>query len=177
MKSIAIIALSVLGAASAMAQAPAQQSAQTTQMQCRNLIQGQNDFISSDETYVPASGAQGPMACKQVAAAPVVVASNVPAAPIPDKPAVAAIPENKVVAVEAKPVTAERDESEYMTPAEIQNAAQGNPHWVTITAGSDVGQTLLAAMADVNLVQEASIRLFTAQSWIDRKSTRLNSSH
>ena len=71
MKSIAIIALSVLGAASAMAQAPAQQSAQTTQMQCRNLIQGQNDFISSDETYVPASGAQGPMACKQVAAAPV----------------------------------------------------------------------------------------------------------
>jgi len=73
MKIITAIAILGFATLSTMAQATAQNN-QTVQMQCRRLVKGQNDFIAPDETWVNG------MACKQVAAAPVVVASNVPAA-------------------------------------------------------------------------------------------------
>lgn len=35
------------------------------QPQCRNLVAGENNFLASDETYVPASPTHVPMACKR----------------------------------------------------------------------------------------------------------------
>jgi hypothetical protein len=56
--------------------------------------------------------------------------------------------------------------SDYLTPAELQTAIQGSGKGVTITAGSAVGQALVAGMANLNLAQYASVQLFTAESWI-----------
>lgn len=52
MKTVALTAVSILAAISMVAQVATQQKDQTVQMQCRQLIKGQNDFISSDETWV-----------------------------------------------------------------------------------------------------------------------------
>lgn len=164
MKTTVLLALSILTAAPVMAQTAPSPDGQTVQMQCRQLVKGQNAFIASDETWVNG------MACKQVAAAPVVVVAwNVPVTRTSEKPA-AAVPDHKEAALGTKAAppdaTAGRDESEFMTPAEIQNASQGSPRWVTITAGGSLGQALAASIAGVNLVQEASIHLFTTRSWM-----------
>lgn len=56
-------------------------------------------------------------------------------------------------------------QSEYLTPAELERAAQGGGKGVTITAGSTMGQAFAASLANVNLAQFASIQLFTTESW------------
>lgn len=156
MKAIALVVLSILTSVPTLAQTATQQKDQTVRMQCRQLTKGENSFLASDETWVNG------MACK-IAPAPIAVSNATETKPV------TVIPEEKEVALEtkaAKPgMTARRDASEYMTSAEIQEAAQGSPKWVTITAGGSFGQEMAAGMAGVNLVQEASIHLFTAQSW------------
>jgi hypothetical protein len=57
-------------------------------------------------------------------------------------------------------------QSENLTLAEIQAAAQGSGKGVTITAGSEIGQSFAAGLANVNLAQFASIQLYTTESWI-----------
>lgn len=160
MKTIVVIAFLGFAAVSTMAQAATQQNGQTVQMQCRQLAKGENNFLAPNETWVNG------MACKQVHSPSTTTSVPLKTA-VPGK-AVAAVPERTEVAEATKPATdvaAGRGESEYMTSSEVQEASQGNPRWVTITAGSSLGQELVAGMADVNLVQEASIHLFTAQSW------------
>ena len=158
MKTIAFLGFA---AVSTMAQAATQQNGQTVQMQCRQLAKGGNNFLASNETFVNG------MACKQVD--PPSGATTAPVKAVsPEQPVAAAVPERKDVAEEMKPstdVAAAGDESEYMTPDEIREAAAGNPKSVIITAGSSFGQELVAGMADVNLVQDASVHLFTTQSW------------
>lgn len=154
MKRIALAFLLSVVSISSFAQQP------TVQMQCRVLASGQNNFLQPNETYVNG------MACSPVA--PVAVAAPVPA--IPPEPVAAASEHNEVVPaskVDARSeMSATLDSSEYMTPADIQSAAQKtNPKWVTITAGSSLGQEMVASMAGVNLSQEASVHLFTAESW------------
>jgi hypothetical protein len=63
----------------------------------------------------------------------------------------------------APPMTAVQ--SEYLTPVELEGAAQGGGKGVTITAGSTMGQAFAASLANVNLAQFASIQLFTTESW------------
>jgi hypothetical protein len=56
--------------------------------------------------------------------------------------------------------------SDYLTATELRSAAQGTGKGVTITAGSTLGQSFAASLANVNLAQYASIQLFTTESWI-----------
>jgi len=161
MKTIVVIAFLGFAVVSTMAQAATRQNGQIVQMQCRQLGKGTNNFLASNETFVNG------MACKQVD--PPSTATSVPVKTVtPEKRVVAAVPERTKAAEEIKPstdVTPGRYESEYMTPEEIREAAGGNPKGVIITAGSSFGQEMIAGMADVNLVQEASVHLFTTQSW------------
>jgi hypothetical protein len=57
-------------------------------------------------------------------------------------------------------------QASYLTPTELRAATQGGGKGVTITAGSTLGQTFAASLANVNLAQYASIQLFTTESWI-----------
>jgi hypothetical protein len=57
-------------------------------------------------------------------------------------------------------------QADYLGLAELQTAAQGGGKGVTITAGSAMGQALVAGLANVNLAQYASIQLFRTESWI-----------